>query len=102
LLDQLDREHRTPQLLEEREAARLLADCERSARGALGDSAPSAASERARQYLGAHPASVYSERIRALCGLDTSAARTRTNAARALETQPLAPDAAEGSAQRGH
>jgi hypothetical protein len=102
LLDQLDREHPKSQFLQEREAARLLADCERSPQGALGGAARSAASERARLYLGSHPASVYSERIQNLCGLDASAARTRAKDAHASEAQPLAPDGAEGSAERGH
>jgi hypothetical protein len=102
LLDQLDREHPKPQLVQEREAARLLADCERSAQTAVGRPAPSTATERARQYLSLHRGSVYTERIRHLCGLGAAAASAAANTAPTAEAQPLAPDGAAESAPGGH
>jgi hypothetical protein len=101
LLDQLDRDLPKPQLQQERQAARLLAECERSAHALTSSSAPSAATEHARRYLSRHPASVYSERIRTLCGLDVAASDAPSKAASAA-TQPAAPNGGEGSALGGH
>jgi hypothetical protein len=59
-LDELDRHHPRSTLLEERTAARLLADCMREAPGA---------SERAERFLHDHRVSVYSDRLQSTCAL---------------------------------
>lgn len=61
LLAELDHEHPVAALAEEREAARVLAHCQ-----AKEPDAPLAAE----RFLRDSPSSVYSERVRALCGLD--------------------------------
>jgi hypothetical protein len=62
LLAELDRRFPHTRLGEEREAARTMADCRRHEPGAVLP---------ARAFLQAHPASVYSERVRSACGLET-------------------------------
>jgi hypothetical protein len=102
LLDQLERDLPKPQPQQERQAARLLAECERSTQGVSGSAAPSAAAERARQYLSGHPASVYSERIHTLCGLDVAASNASSNGTSAAATQAAAPNDSEESGLGGH
>jgi len=63
-LDDLERRHPETQLGEERAAARLMARCARAEPGAMPE---------ARAFLQARRASVYSDRLRALCGLELDA-----------------------------
>ena len=65
LLDELARKHPEGALLEEREAARVLAQC------ASGRSA--SATKAARVFLKAHPRSAYAGRVRSGCGLGPAA-----------------------------
>jgi len=64
LLGELDQRFPVPALREEREAARVLAGCVSS--GGVAGAESSAPAER---FIGAHPASVYADRIRESCGL---------------------------------
>jgi hypothetical protein len=65
LLAELDERFPDSRLVEERQAARLLADCR------LGNGNASA---RARAFLSDHPASVYRQRVQLACALDTTSA----------------------------
>jgi hypothetical protein len=71
LLDELDRSVPTPVLHDERAAARVLARC--VAAGAAGSSAQRQAHSDAKRFLARDPASVYADRIRAACPLDSPA-----------------------------
>jgi hypothetical protein len=64
LLGELDQKFPVPALREEREAARVLAGCVLP--GAVADDRARAPAER---FIGAHPASVYADRVRESCGL---------------------------------
>jgi hypothetical protein len=74
-LDELDRRHPGSSLMEERTAARVLAECTRS---------PLDARARAERFLALHAGSVYTDRIGRACALGVSG------------------DGAEGSPARGH
>lgn len=66
LLRDLDQRFPKGQLLEERTAARVMANCQ------LADA--DAAQAQGKAYLSAHPQSVYADRVRTLCQLDSAKA----------------------------
>jgi hypothetical protein len=82
-LDELDARFPGSTMLEERGAARLLADCALSAPGSR---------RRAELFLSDRAASVYTDRLRRSCGVETRAA---------IDPTPT-PAAADGSSRSGH
>jgi hypothetical protein len=76
LLGELDRRFPAPSLREERSAALVLAHCVQSRGDDAGSSQEREARARAERFLAEAPTSVYADRIRASCPLDTQ----RTNA----------------------
>lgn len=82
-LDELDARFPSSALLEERSAARLLADCALSSPGSR---------RRAELFLSDRAASVYRDRLRRSCGIDTSA----------VSPSPLEPAGSDGSFRSGH
>jgi hypothetical protein len=82
-LDELDARFPSSRMLEERSAARLLAECALSTPGSR---------RRAELFLSDRAASVYTDRVRRSCGLE----------ARAVIDPPPAPGAADGSIRSGH
>jgi hypothetical protein len=77
-LDELEKRYPKSALIEERTAARVLADCA---------SSEPAARQRAESFLSARQASVYSDRVRRWCGLGAA---------------PVSPPRGDGSPSRGH
>jgi hypothetical protein len=82
-LDELDARFPSSTLLEERSAARLLADCALSNPGSR---------RRAELFLSDRAASVYTDRLRRSCGLEAAAP----------SQPPLAPPGSDGSSRGGH
>jgi hypothetical protein len=72
LLGELDERFPNSRLVEERQAAKLMADCRLES---------PEASERARSFLNEHPASVYRQRVQLACAIDTVSSAKRPDAA---------------------